>query len=237
MHKTRIKKQEEYKNKYGHIPIEYNERLKYLYDLLKFTEKDEEKVIFKRNQMINELKFYDIDLVLYQLPEGTPRPRFRIVNRKNFVDCAQSNSQFVHVYNLYAHEDSVYMNRLVNDNLTNLNTLIYTPISVEYNTFLQTPKYFNRHDIFLSEIGLIKPITKPDWDNLGKKYSDMSNHSIWLDDQLVMTGKVDLFYSILPRIEIKIKYLNMVYNKHQYNSIINRKDYDNNNMNLKYFGG
>lgn len=237
MAKTRDKKQKEYEMKYGHIPLDFNERLNYMYDLYNLSYKDEIEIINKRNKMINDLRFYDIDLILYQLPEGTPRPRFRIVNRKNFIECAQTNPQFVHVYNLYAHEDSVYMQRLVNENLTNLNTLIYTPISVEFNTFLQTPKYYNKYDTFLSELGLEKPITKPDWDNLGKKYSDMSNHNIWLDDQLVVTGKVDLFYSILPRIEIKIRYLNMVYNKYQYRSIINRKDYNKETMNLKYFGG
>ena len=62
----------------------------------------------------------------------------------------------------------------------------------------------------------------------------MFNANVWLDDTLVIDGSVHRFYSILPRVEIQIKYLNMVYNKFQYNSIVNRKDY-NPDISLQYF--
>lgn len=236
MAKSRKNKQLEYENKYSHIPVDYNERLSWMYDYYKITDKKAEEIINKRNDMMFSLQFYDINLILYQLPEATPRSRFRIVNRNNFTNCARSNGQFVHVYNLYAKDDHMHMQRLLEDGLVYLDTLIHTPIMVDYTTYFQTPKYYNTTDTFLAEIGVHRPPTKPDWDNLGKKYSDISNHNIWLDDQLVMDGAVHKFYSILPRIEIKIKYLNMMYNKHQYKSIINRKDYDE-NSNLTYFGG
>ena len=54
----------------------------------------------------------------------------------------------------------------------------------------------------------------------------MYNHNIWLDDTLVITGTVNKFYSILPRIEIKLHYLNALYNKAQFNRVTHRKDYD-----------
>ena len=54
------------------------------------------------------------------------------------------------------------------------------------------------------------------------------------DDTLVIDGSIHRYYSDLPRIEIRIKYLNMVYNKHQYTSITNRTDYDE-KYNLQYF--
>ncbi len=62
----------------------------------------------------------------------------------------------------------------------------------------------------------------------------MFNANVWLDDTLVIDGAIHRYYSVLPRIEIKIKYLNMVYNKYQYNSITKRTDYDE-SYNLKYF--
>ena len=97
----------------------------------------------------------------------------------------------------------------------------------KYNAYLKTPSNFNIIDIFLSEIGLERPnISKPDWDNIGKKYCDMYNHNIWLDDSMVITGTVNKYYSILPRVEIILRYLNVVYNKYQYNMVVNRKDYD-----------
>ncbi len=111
------------------------------------------------------------------------------------------------------------MKRLINNDLIELENLIHTPCIVEYNVYQKTPTVFNTTDTFLAELGLIRPITKPDWDNIGKKYSDMYNHNVWIDDTLVISGTVNKYYSILPRIEIKLKYLNMLYNKYQYNSI------------------
>ena len=62
----------------------------------------------------------------------------------------------------------------------------------------------------------------------------MFNANVWLDDTLVVDGAIHKYYSVLPRIEIRLRYLNMVYNKYQYNSIINRTDYDD-AYNLQYF--
>ena len=50
----------------------------------------------------------------------------------------------------------------------------------------------------------------------------MFNSNIWLDDTLVISGTVNRYYSILPRVEIKLRYLNMLQNKYQYNSINKR---------------
>jgi len=120
------------------------------------------------------------------------------------------------------------MRRLVDEELIALDGLINTPCIVEYNAFLKTPNSFNITDKVLAEIGIIRPVMmKPDWDNIGKKYCDMYNHNVWLDDSLVIDGTVRKYYSILPRVEIRLRYLNCVYNKVQYNTIINRKDYDN----------
>ena len=97
------------------------------------------------------------------------------------------------------------------------------------------PKYYNVTQTFLAEIGLDRPITKPDWDNIGKAYSDMYNANVWLDDAMTTDGCVHKYYSILPRVEIRLSFMNMVYNKHQFNSIINRVDFDHNTMSLDYF--
>ena len=59
-----------------------------------------------------------------------------------------------------------------------------------------------------------------------KKYIDMFNANIWLDDNLVVDGELHKYYSILPRVEIYIRYLNCVTSYQHYNQIINRKDYN-----------
>jgi Holliday junction resolvase RusA-like endonuclease len=235
-HKSRLVKSSLYEDKYRGIPIDYDDRLSYLYDKLKINNKVENEILEKRIQMLTSLYFNDIKIVLFEIPEGAPRPRFRIINRSNFMNEAIANPNFVHVYSVNAHEDSVFMSRLLAQDLISLQNLICTPCEITINTYSPTPSYFNRVDTFLAELGLHRPIAKPDWDNIEKKYSDMFNHNIWLDDTLVIDGHIHKYYSILPRLEIDLRYLNMVYNRYQYNSIINRSDYKE-EYQLKYFGG
>lgn len=229
--KNREQKRIEYNEKYNDIPVDYYERLSWMYDKFNISDKKAEEILMIRNDMINSLYYNDIVIKLFEEPEAAPRPRFRLVNRKNFVNEAMNNGSFVHVYQPNAKDDNVYMKRLVDEELIALNNLIYTPCIVEYNVYLKTPASFNIKETFLAEIGLIRPIVKPDWDNMGKKYSDMMNGNIWLDDTLVISGTVNKFYSILPRIEIKVRYLNMLYNRYQYTSISKKVDQE-----VEYYG-
>lgn len=218
--KRRKQKEIEYEAKYNNIPRDYNERLVWMYDTMHLNDNLCKEIIDKRDRMINSLYYTGLFIVLYEEPEGSPRPRFRLVNRKNLANSAMSNSQFVHVYSITGAEDNKFMKRLVNEHeLYTLNQLLYTPCNVVFNAFFKTPSCYNRVDTYLAELGCIRPITKPDWDNIGKKYSDMYNSNVWLDDALVISGTVNKYYSILPRVEIQLQYLNMVYNKYQSRSI------------------
>ena len=126
------------------------------------------------------------------------------------------------------------MKKLVSQNdYLEANELIYTPCDVCVNVYFKPPSSFTINDLFLAEIGLIRPIKKPDWDNIGKKYSDMYNGNIWLDDDLVIDGQVRKWYSILPRVEIDLKYTNMLFNKSQYNQMRSRLSED---TNINYWG-
>lgn len=233
--KTRNQKHDDYVNKYGEIPIDYKERLTWLYDKLKISERQAFEILHKRDMMISSLNYIDTEIILFEVPEGSPRPRFRIVNRSNLSNMALANPNFVHVYSLTGHEDNVFMKRLMSqEDFDALDKMICTPCIIDIYAFMKTPSYYNREDTILAEIGLHRPISKPDWDNIGKKYSDMFNANVWLDDTLVVDGSIHRFYSVLPRVEIRIKYLNMVYNKHQYTSITNRTDY-NTDFDLQYF--
>lgn len=233
--KTRKQKHDEYTIKFGHIPVDYEERLSWLYDTLHISDEQASNIMIKRSRMIDSLQFYDTRIILFEIPEGSPRPRFRIVNRSNISNVAMSNPEFVHVYSLTGKEDNMFMKRLINrEDFNALDSMICTPCIVDINAFFKTPSIYNKEDIILAEIGLYRPITKPDFDNIAKKYSDMFNTNIWLDDVLVVDGSVHRYYSVLPRVEINLRYLNMVYNKYQYNSIINRTDYKD-EYELKYF--
>lgn len=225
--KTRKVKEEEYADKFSHIPLDYNERLSWLYDTLKITEKQAYDILSTRSIMLEKLNYTDTNIVLFEVPEGSPRPRFRLINRQNLSNMAMSNPSFVHVYSLTGKEDNMFMKRLIEkEDFEELNRMICTPCMIDIYAYLKTPSNFNKEKVILAEIGLERPISKPDWDNLGKKYSDMFNANVWLDDALAVDGSIHKYYSVLPRIEIKIKFLNMLYNQYQYKSITGRADYD-----------
>lgn len=234
--KSRNLKHEEYVHKYSHIPVDFKERLNWLYDTLHISETQAFDILAKRDSMINSLKYYDTNIILFEVPEGAPRPRFRLINRKNLANMAMANPNFVHVYSPTGREDQVFMKRLVTQEDFNiLNQMICTPCMIDINAYLKTPAQYSKEDTIIAEIGLIRPIVKPDWDNLCKKYSDMFNMNVWLDDTLVIDGSIHRYYSVLPRIEIRLRYLNMVYNKQQYLNITGRANYDE-LYDLRYYG-
>lgn len=226
-----------YDQKYSGIPLDYTERLEWLYDELNITESKAMGILNKRDEMITSFQYQSINIILYEIPLGKERPRFRISNKNQLINSAINYSQFVHVYSLSGHEDHVYMNRLINSNdFVKLDQLLCTPCNIEYTSYSPTPSNYSKDDIFLAEMGLIRPLTKPDFDNIEKKYADMFNGIIWLDDVFVVDATIHKMYSVLPRIEIKLHFLNQVYTKNQYNTITKRKDFTD-DMKLNYFGG
>ncbi len=229
-YKSRKIKEKEYKINYNDIPRDLKERLNYMCDLYNISESKYKEILNKKQNLLNNLYYNDFKVILYEEPEGCPRPRTRIINRKNIANEAMNNSQFVHVYSISGKDDQIFMKRMIGQELIALDSLIYTPCIITIDCYFKTPTSFNITDKFLAEIGLIRHYMKPDWDNLGEKYSDMYNTNVWLDDSFVIDGRVRKFYSILPRVEIYIKYLNTLYNKKHYNTIINRKDINNTNI-------
>lgn len=226
--RSRKDKQKEYNEKYGDIPKDYTERLNYMIDLYNISESKMNEIVLKRMNMQNNLSYIPIFITLYQIPEGMPRPRFRIIKKDNYMDAAIEFPQYIQVYSPGAQEDYRYFNKLNVDGLLNLHTFVQTPCIVNISSFFPTPKYFNTTDIFLAEMGLHRYDLSPDWDNIGKKYSDIYNDSVWLDDKLVISGTSDKYYSILPRVEIKLYYLNYATNKFQYSRIVNSTNYNDN---------
>ena len=195
--KTRKEKQKIYDEKYNNIPRDYIDRLDYIINKYDISEKQFSDIIYRKRNMEYNLNFLDFKLILYEIPEGTPRHRYRIINKSNYMNAAISMPNYVHVYQPNAKEDSIFMKRLVDEELNNLNIFIQTPCIIEINNYFPMPSNYNPSDILISEYGLNWAAKKPDWDNIGKKYSDMYNNNIWLDDKLVISGTTNKFYSIL----------------------------------------
>ena len=54
----------------------------------------------------------------------------------------------------------------------------------------------------------IRPVTKPDTDNILKIVKDALNGVLWKDDAQVVSDKVEKFYSQELRLVISVEYLN-----------------------------
>ena len=65
MSKSRKQKAAEYNNKYGHIPIDYTQRLEYMIDLYNLDNKPAkmQEILDKRDAMLQSLCYYDLEVV------------------------------------------------------------------------------------------------------------------------------------------------------------------------------
>ena len=222
---TRKEEQEKYDSLYAEVPRDYNERLEWMIQKYNVTPRMMDTIIEKKRHMEFNLTYYDYKIVEYNFAHAKSRPRYRFVNRKNYMDAAKANPSFVQVYSPHAQEDFNSMHRLIDEELDQLHLFIQTPCTVFINVYEPTPSGFSTVDKFLAEYGLIPSISDKDYDNYLKSTSDRLNTNLWLDDSLVVSGTVNKLYSELPRQEIFIRYMNVIPNKYQYNNVTGRKGY------------
>jgi Holliday junction resolvase RusA-like endonuclease len=234
----KTKKQQilEYQAKYSGIPKDYKERLLYLYETLGIDDSKSEEILAARAAYINSTYYKAIRMVIYEIPSHTPRPRARIITKKGMLNAVTGNNSFIQIYSITGKENKEYMKMYTRQNLQELEQLLCTPCDIEYNVYFPTPSYYTKTQIFLAEIGVDRPINKPDFDNIEKSYADSFTGNVWVDDILVVDASFHKFYSILPRVEINLLYSNQLYNLHQYKAFIKRKDVTD-GMQINYFGG
>ena len=137
-----------YKQKYQDIPIDFNERLNWMCDKYKLSQSKMNEILNKRDTMIDNLFYYDYDIIqLLEEPEGSKRPRFRLINRKNYNIEAISSGNFVHVYTIGARDDYLCMRRIVDEGeLISLSGLVMTPVIMDYTAYFPTPNSYSDTD-------------------------------------------------------------------------------------------
>lgn len=217
------------------IPKDYQERINWIIDTYKISDAKLKDIIDTKDKMMQQMYYMpELFVVIYEIPEGSPRPRARFIKSKgnNILANARSNPGFIQVYSITGASDKKFMQEFkTNNDFDFLESLIYTPCSVKYDAYFKTPSIFNSKEKMLAELGMIRPLSKPDFDNVEKKYSDMYTGNIWVDDSIVIESNFNKYYSELPRIEITLRYMNMLYNKYQYKSASKRLGLDD----IKFF--
>ena len=198
----------DYDKKYGMVSPDQQERIE---EMLFRTIRKPKMLhnIMSRLTEIQNIKWNSISFCIYTDPKATPRPRINNFTHTFYVKGAANNGkQFKKWMDTIEHP------------------FISTPFKFQCDTYSQTPKSMNKVDTILAEFGLVRPISRPDWDNLGKTYSDMIHESLILDDSLIIDGRVRKFYSIRPRVEIFIEYMDRYDSSYNENKMKGRENRD-----------
>lgn len=146
------------------------------------------------------IKWKRVTIEIPMVPEPSHRPR--LSGYRVYVPGAAKNQRF--------------FNKHVLPKLHGL--FITTPCKVELDIFCQTPKSFNRTQTIVAEMGLLRPwVNTGDVDNFAKAALDMlqpndkrGHIGIMENDCLVYEMNARKFYSINPRYEIKITYMDKI---------------------------
>jgi Holliday junction resolvase RusA-like endonuclease len=72
--------------------------------------------------------------------------------------------------------------------------------------YTQTPTSFNSVDRVLAEQKILRPLAKPDVDNLVKEFMDSCNGLLWEDDGQVVYAGPEKYYSENPRMEFTVTF-------------------------------
>lgn len=173
-----------YDAEYGHLPRTQEELIKYLLE----NSKVDPKKLQERIDEVENIPWSEINLSFDIIPYATPRPR-RGAHGTFYVRGAKKHK------------------KLINTIVQNAQ-IIYTRTEFTVTTYQPTPKSVNQMEKILFEMGVTRPTVDPDWDNLGKTYSDMIQGILIVNDNIITSGHVDKLFSIRPRVDICIRYQN-----------------------------
>lgn len=182
----------EYLDKFKDVPRTFKDRLSYIVENYKLSSKHLTKIEDSLN-MLNEFDMYEeFSFVLYVIPKPSPRPRMVRGGTHCYVSGANDDKKLFTQY-----LDSLGDKRP---------SIIITPCEIFLDYYLETPKSMKKTDIMMAELKYIRPVAVPDVDNVAKKYIDMTQESLLLNDSLIVGAYIQKYYSILPRVEIRIRY-------------------------------
>lgn len=77
-------------------------------------------------------------------------------------------------------------------------------IALDVVAYRSIPKNTSQKKRKLMGAGVVLPLTRPDWDNIGKIISDSLNGLAYKDDSQVVDARVRKIYSSEPRTEVRL---------------------------------
>lgn len=207
----------EYHEKFANIPKDYMERLAYLYRIKEYKKSDLENLI-KKIEQLSSVKWDSVTYIFYMNPKSSPRPK---LNTKTFTFYVKDAKNFKQVFDDFKEQHS------------EMDCVISTPCTIETKSYIETPKGMTALETMAAELELIHHVNAPDYDNLAKTYTDMVQHTLISNDSIIFRGTSEKFYSILPRIEVTIRFMTAFDCKYNKRSVEKRKSFKDNPLTLK----
>lgn len=187
-----------YESIYGSYPSTQKELINLLHNELNYN-KDK---LDKERERIQNIETTVLEYTFFLVPKGSPRPRY--------------DSKHFYVKN------AANMKKIFKKQLEKENIMIYTRCSYTLKAYQPTPiTTMSNIEVILAEEGLIRPIVTPDWDNIAKTYTDALQSVLILNDNLINPGIVEKYYSIKPRIELRIEYQHDFDSNYNKNKVLN----------------
>jgi len=132
--------------------------------------------------------------IVYGEPVGKGRPRF--ARRGNFVSTYTPQKT-------KSYEDEI---RIVAKEAMGSSEALETPVTVAIYIRVEIPKSFSKQKRKDALEGILKPIKKPDLDNIAKCHLDaIQGGIIILDDKQVTNLHVTKVYAETPAVEVMVK--------------------------------
>lgn len=189
--KTRQDRLEEYNAKYTDRDYDPDRCLRAYFEERGWDlEKATKKAAKKLNRILESREYETIRVVFYEYPMKTDRPR-------------TANG---HTYSPNASANHDYFEKAIK-RVTKAIKLITTPAEIEINAYLEMPAQVKPDEVILFEAKALDVVVMPDYDNISKCYTDMQKSVTILDDDIFHTGIVHKFYSVLPRVEMRVTYI------------------------------
>lgn len=129
-------------------------------------------------------------------PVGKARPRV----------CVKSG--YAHAYTpkkTEEYERLVRLSFLLQTDKLSIESIWDKPLRMRIYAYYSVPKGFTKKNKNEALNGILRPKTKPDWDNVGKIVCDALNKTAYKDDSQIVEAEVKKFYSTNPKILVEIE--------------------------------
>lgn len=212
MSKSTKRLMQDYEELYGDIPSDAHDQLVYLCEKYNIDHtKYKDKIAALTEKVVHNWREAYFDLPLVPIPAKRPR--------------SSSDGHF--------YVEGAAQHRKLVQKLIDYNGIVYTECKVDIGIYVPMPvSSMTKEEILEAQLGLIRPINK-DWDNFAKTYCDSIQDLLITNDNIIIKGSCEKWYSIKPHATIDIKYQTFFDSKFNERKILQSKSYERNYERVK----